>query len=141
MCKCSALAQSIYTTRHDRMLRLEYHAILQKFELSDDSYRATPWHKESPPKSSVENENAKALWNIPIHQDIPPKNGANKPDIVACFVVTHSSGDLIRINFTIAYIQYSLSNKPTCRLINPTKSETGKISKNILDRINSTIAK
>ena len=28
----------------------------------------------------------------------------------ACFVVTHSSGDLMRINFTIAYIQYSLSN-------------------------------
>ena len=82
MCKCSVLAQSLYTSRHDRMLRPVYHAILQKFELSDDSDRATPWHKESPPKSSVESENAKVLWNIPIHPDTPPKDGANKPDIV-----------------------------------------------------------
>ena len=35
----------------------------------------------------------------------------------------------------------NFANKPTCRLINPTKSEIGKISKNILDRINRTIAK
>ena len=83
MCKCSALAQSLYTSRHDRiMLRPVYHAILQKFELSDDSGRATPWHKESLPKNSVENENAKVLWNISIHQDIPPKDGADKPEIV-----------------------------------------------------------
>ena len=33
----------------------------------------------------------------------------------------------------------NFANKPTCRLINLTKSEIGKISKNILDRINSTI--
>ena len=30
-------------------------------------------------------------------------------------------------------------NNPTCRLINPAKSEIGKISKKILDRVNSTI--
>ena len=35
----------------------------------------------------------------------------------------------------------TFANKPTCRLINPTKSEIGKVSKKILDRINSTIAK
>ena len=28
-------------------------------------------------------------------------------------------------------------NKPTCRLINPTKSEIGKVSKQILEKINS----
>ena len=33
----------------------------------------------------------------------------------------------------------NFANKPTCRLINPTKSEIGKISKRILDRINSNI--
>ncbi|XP_048587788.1 uncharacterized protein LOC125570293 [Nematostella vectensis] len=32
----------------------------------------------------------------------------------------------------------NFANKPTCRLINPTKSEIGKISKSILDRINTT---
>ena len=35
----------------------------------------------------------------------------------------------------------NFSNKPTCRLINPTKSEIGKISKEILDRINSKIVR
>ena len=34
----------------------------------------------------------------------------------------------------------NFSNKPTCRLINPTKSEIGKISKEILNRINNKIA-
>ena len=33
----------------------------------------------------------------------------------------------------------SFKNKPTCRLINPTKSEIGKISKHILERINAKI--
>ena len=33
----------------------------------------------------------------------------------------------------------NFDNKPTCRLINPTKSEIGKISKHILDRINKKI--
>lgn len=32
-------------------------------------------------------------------------------------------------------------NKPTCRLINPTKSEIGKISKQILEKINTKIRK
>ena len=35
----------------------------------------------------------------------------------------------------------NFANKPTCRLINPTKSEIGKVSKTILDRINNTIAR
>ena len=34
----------------------------------------------------------------------------------------------------------NLSNDPTCRLINPSKSEIGKVSKQILDRINKVIA-
>lgn len=33
----------------------------------------------------------------------------------------------------------NFNNKPACRLINPTKSEIGKISKGILDRINSKV--
>ena len=35
----------------------------------------------------------------------------------------------------------NFANNPTCRLINPTKSEIGKVSKKILDRINSNIAR
>lgn len=33
----------------------------------------------------------------------------------------------------------NFTNKPTCRLINPTKSEIGKVSKQMLDSINSAI--
>ena len=32
-------------------------------------------------------------------------------------------------------------NNPTCRLINPTKSEIGRVSKKILDKINSAVAR
>ena len=34
----------------------------------------------------------------------------------ACLVVAHSSGDLMRIDFTIAYIQYNLSNLCSAKL-------------------------
>ena len=33
----------------------------------------------------------------------------------------------------------NFANNPTCQLINPTKSEIGKISKQILDRVNKKI--
>ena len=33
----------------------------------------------------------------------------------------------------------NFTDKPTCRLINPMKSDIGKVSKKILDRINATI--
>ena len=42
---------------------------------------------------------------------------------------------------TLKYHEPNFANKPTCRLISPTKSEIGKISKRILDRINSKIMK
>ena len=32
-------------------------------------------------------------------------------------------------------------NKPSCRLINPTKNELGKISKKIIEQINQEILK
>ena len=36
-------------------------------------------------------------------------------------------------------LNFSIADSRTCRLINPTKSEIGKISKDILDRINNKI--
>ena len=35
----------------------------------------------------------------------------------------------------------NFANKPTCRIINPTKSEIGRISKVTLERINSKITR
>ena len=37
--------------------------------------------------------------------------------------------------------KHNFANHPTCRLINPAKSELGKVSKQILDKINSKIIK
>ena len=34
----------------------------------------------------------------------------------------------------------NFANKPTCRLVNPTKSEINKVSKTILDQINTRAA-
>ena len=62
------------------MLRPVYHQILSHFGFTEQDDN-TPWHKQSLPKSCIENDEAKILWNIPIHLDIAPKNGANKPDI------------------------------------------------------------
>ena len=84
LCSCPAIAQSLYKARHDRMLRPVYYEILRMFGFHQDNDRSTrtPWYKESPPKSCVENENVKILWDISIHQDIAPRNSANKPDIM-----------------------------------------------------------
>ena len=81
-CNCSAIAQSLYKARHDRMLRPVYHEILSTFGFTADD-NPTPWHKQPLPKSCMENDEAKILWDIPIHQDIAPRNGANRPDIMA----------------------------------------------------------
>ena len=35
--------------------------------------------------------------------------------------------------------KYNFTNNPTCRLINPSKNELGKISKSILERVNRTL--
>ena len=66
------------------------------------------------------------------NKDIPIKLGINdKMDTTAnkdAFIILKGH----KLNF---------ANKPTCRLINPTKSEMSKVSKKILDCINSTITK
>jgi len=81
MHKYSAIAQSLYKARHDRMLWPVYHAILQTLGVSNDKDETTPWYKEKHLKCSVE-EGVKVLWGIPIHQFKPYANGANKPEIV-----------------------------------------------------------
>ena len=53
---------------------------------------------------------------------------------------THTHTHTLHLNPQCS-IQVHFANKLTCRLINPTKSEIDKVSKKILDHINSTIAK
>jgi len=88
MCSCSAIAQTLYTARHDRMLRPVYYAILKTLGITnneeDEEDETIPWYRELQPKCCVETKEVKVLWNIPLHLDVVPKDGANKPDIAIC---------------------------------------------------------
>ena len=88
MCSCSAIAQTLYTARHDRMLRPVYYAILKTLGITnneeDEEGETIPWYRELPPKCCVETKEVKVLWNIPLHLDVVPKDGANNPDIAIC---------------------------------------------------------
>ena len=88
MCSCSAIAQTLYTARHDRMLRPVYYAILKTLGITnneeDEEDETIPWYREIQPKCCVETKEVKVLWNIPLHLDVVPKDGANKPDIAIC---------------------------------------------------------
>ena len=85
MYSCSATAQTLYTARHDRMLRLLYYAILKILGITNNAGEETiPWYRELQPKCCVETKEVKVLWNILLHLDVVPKDGANKPDIAIC---------------------------------------------------------
>ena len=43
--------------------------------------------------------------------------------------------------FELTFNKPNFNNNPTCRLINPSKSEIGKVGKKILERINSKVVK
>ena len=79
LCGCSAIAQTIYKARHDRILRPIYHLLLSVYDMENDDSKA--WYKQAIPKASKENDEAKILWDTPIYIDKAPENGANKPDM------------------------------------------------------------
>ena len=47
LCGCSHIAQSLYKTRHDKMLRPVYHALLEKYGFNESDY-SSPWHVYPP---------------------------------------------------------------------------------------------
>ena len=85
MCSCSAIAPPLCTARHDRMLCPVYYAILKTLGITnneeDEEDETIPWYREVQPKCCVETKEEKVPWNIPLHLDVVPKYGANKPDI------------------------------------------------------------
>ena len=88
MCSCSAIAQTLYNARHDRMLRPVYYAILKTLGITnnekDEEDETIPWYRELQPKCCVESKEVKILWNIPLQLHVFPKDGANKPEIAIC---------------------------------------------------------
>ena len=70
------------------MLRPVYYAILKTLGITnneeDEEDETIPWYRELQPKCCVETKEVKVLWKIPLHLDVVPKDGANKPDIAIC---------------------------------------------------------
>ena len=80
MCGCSSIAQSIYKSRHDKMLRPLYHFILNKYGFEESEVNK-PWYQQSLPQPVMENQKAKIYWDIHHYVTNCPSNNANKPDI------------------------------------------------------------
>ena len=78
---CSKIAQTLYTARYDRMLRLIYHCLLDKYNFQESDH-GKPWYQQSLPHAVLENEKAKIYWNVPFILEKPLENGANKPDVI-----------------------------------------------------------
>jgi hypothetical protein len=81
MSGCSHIAQTLYTSRHDKMLRPFYHYLLSVYGFDDLSDHNRPWYQQRPPTPVVENTQAKLIWNIEFHIRRKPENNANKIDI------------------------------------------------------------
>ena len=69
MC-CSKNAQILYTTRHDKMLRMIYHCLLDKYNFQERDH-GKPWYQQSLPHAMLENEKAKIYWNVPFILEKP----------------------------------------------------------------------
>lgn len=81
MSACPKIAQSLYTSRHDKMLRPYYHYLLSAYGFNEESDHKRPWYQQRPPIPVIENSLAKVNWNIEFHMEKKPENNANKVDI------------------------------------------------------------
>ena len=61
---CSAIAQTKYLERHNSVLRILFFEILTKYNLLPREEYA--WYKRISPKPVYENEELKALWDVPL---------------------------------------------------------------------------
>ena len=61
---CSALAQTKYMSRHNSALKILFFEILRECGLID---KIPPWYSQVVPKPLYENENHKALWDVPVY--------------------------------------------------------------------------
>ena len=87
---CSAVAQTIYKARPDRMLSPIYHLLVSVYNMENDESKV--WYKQVIPKASTENNKAKILWGMPIHVEKVPENGANRHDLLLEEQGYHPSG-------------------------------------------------
>ena len=63
--------------RHDHILRLIYHYLLQKYGYQESDH-SKPWYQQKQPQSVLENTTSKVQWNVPFHLKRTPSNVANR---------------------------------------------------------------
>ena len=62
MSVCPKIAQSLYTSRHDKKLRPYYHYLLSAYGFNEESDHKRPWYQQRPPIPVIENSLAKINW-------------------------------------------------------------------------------
>ena len=87
MCGCSLIAQSIYKSRHDKMLRPLYHFTLNKYGFEESEVNK-PWYQQSLPQPVMENQKAKIYWDVHHYVTNCPSNKSNESDIAIFDKVT-----------------------------------------------------
>ena len=74
MSACPKITQSLYTARHDKMLRPYYHYLLSTYGFKEESDHKRPWYQQRSSMPVIENSLAKINWNIEFHMDKKPEN-------------------------------------------------------------------
>ena len=79
MSACPKIAQSLYTARHDKMLRPYY--LLSTYGFKEESDHKRPWCQQRSPMPVIENSLAKRNWNIEFHMKKKAGKQRKKVDI------------------------------------------------------------
>ena len=109
--------------------------IFVKADKTTNYYKTTPEDYVTLVNKNVTKTYKKANPNVPATITLEDKKIAEKIELEDRIEVSASRDSFI----TLKDHKPDFINNPTCRLINPSKSEIGIISKNILDRINKEI--
>ena len=77
------------------MLRPIYHFLLSLYPMENDDSKA---YNQAIPKRSIENDQAKILWDTAIYIDKALENGVNKPDMTLVILVEGTMCNVGQIN-------------------------------------------
>ena len=113
----------------------EEHNIFVKADKTTNYYKTAPEDYMTLVNKNVTETYKKTNPNVPDIITLEDKNIAEKIELADRIQVSASRDSFI----TLKDHKPDFINNPTCRLINPSKSEIGVISKNILDRINKEV--
>ena len=82
MSACSKIVQSLYTLRHDKMLRPYYHYLISAYGFNEESDHKRHWCQQRPPIPVIENSLVTTNWNIEFHME--KKGGKQRKQFWYC---------------------------------------------------------